>query len=185
MTADFPTIVRFNRALATTLLICGGAIFVSSGLEFLAGRFPFGLIASFAFLVAGVTLRRHSYFRLDRRELIVYKPTGTEDYRCALTSVCDLDIDTDSSEVYLLSSGERRKMPLYRWLAEDEDWAKFERVVASRDQAVPEVDGAADGAADGAMDGEGTDAEGKVMKGVMEGVMDTSTPASLGVIDGD
>lgn len=181
MTADFPTIVRFKRALATTLLICGGAIFVSSGLEFLAGRFPFGLIASFAFLVAGMTLRRHSYFRLDRRELIVYKPTGTEDYRCALTSVCDLDIDTDSSEVYLLSSGERRKMPLYRWLAEDEDWAKFERVVASRDQAVPEMDGAADGA----MNGGGADAEGKVMEGVMEGVMDTSTPASLGVINGD
>jgi len=135
MTAKFPMIVRFNRPLATTLLICGGAIFLSSTLQFLVGRFPLGLIASFAFLLGGITLQRHSYFRLDRRELIVYKPTGVEDYRCALTSVCDLEIDQDSGAVYLLSSGERRKMPLYSWLAEDQDWAQFEQLVASKDQA--------------------------------------------------
>lgn len=129
MTAEFPAIVRFKRALVITLMLSGGAIFFSSTLSFLAGHFPSGFIASFAFVLAGVSLQRHTYFRLDRHELIVYKPTGKEDYRCALASPRDLEVDLETDDVYLLSAGDRRKVPLYRWLAEDEDWAGFQELV--------------------------------------------------------
>lgn len=129
MTAEFPAIVRFKRALVITLMLSGGAIFFSSTLSFLAGHFPFGFIASFAFVFAGVSLQRHTYFRLDRHELIVYKPTGKEDYRCALASPRDLEVDLETDDVYLLAAGDRRKVPLYRWLAEDEDWAGFQELV--------------------------------------------------------
>ncbi len=131
MTAEFPAIVGFKRALIITLVLSGGAIFFSSTLSFLAGHFPFGFIASFVFVFAGVSLQRHTYFRLDRHELIVYKPTGKEDYRCALTSPRDLDIDSETDDVYLLSAGDRRKVPLYRWLAEDEDWETFRALVTA------------------------------------------------------
>jgi hypothetical protein len=140
MTAEFPVIVRFKRALIVTLVLSGGAIFLSSTLSFLAGHFPFGFVASFAFIFVGASLQRHTYFRLDRRELIVYKPTGKEDYRCALTSLRDLDIDPETDTVYLLSAGDRRKMPLYHWLAEDEDWDTFQALVmATEGQATQDT----------------------------------------------
>jgi hypothetical protein len=144
MLAEFPAIVQFKRALIITLVLSGGAIFFSSTLSFLAGHFPFGFIASFAFIFAGVSLQRHTYFRLDRHELIVYKPTGKEDYRCALTSPRDLYIDAETDDVYLLSAGDRRKMPLYRWLAEDEDWEKFQALVAATSQDASEEIGASE-----------------------------------------
>ncbi|MGD1902792.1 MAG: hypothetical protein ACFB9N_11190 [Geitlerinemataceae cyanobacterium] len=137
MTAEFPAIVRFKRALAITLILSGGGIFFSSTLAFLTGQFPFGFIASFAFIFAGVTLQKNTYFRLDRRELVVYKPTGKEDYRCALTSVRDLEIEDDT--VYIDRDGESRKMPLYRWLAEDEDWENFAAIVTMTDEALAKV----------------------------------------------
>jgi len=142
MTAEFPAIVRFKRALAITLLLSGGGVFFSSTLSFLAGRFPFGMLASFAFIFAGVTLQKNTYFRLDRRELIVYKPTGKEDYRCALTSMRDLDLDGD--ELYIDRDGESRRVPLYRWLAEDEDWGNFVALVNAKPDADAETSDAVD-----------------------------------------
>ena len=164
MTAEFPVIVRFKRALIITLILSGGAIFLSSTLSFLAGHFPFGFIASFAFIFVGVSLQRHTYFRFDRHELIVYKPTGKEDYRCALASLRDLDIDLETDDVYLLSAGDRRKMPLYHWLAEDADWEIFQALVMA---ANPDADRETDSQIERSADGElAIDAE--VLQGAIE-----------------
>ena len=51
----------------------------------------------------------------------------------------EFEIDPESDDVFLLSSGDRRKMPLYRWLAEDEGWEDFQAIVTANPSVVEAV----------------------------------------------
>jgi len=133
--ATLPLTVRYKRSLAVTLLVSGSAILLSSLLQYLQGDFPIALLASAVFLGAGGLLWRNTYFRLDRHEILVYKPMGSEDYRCNLKSLRDLSFADDGETVYLTQRGEARKMPLYAWLADANEWSMFVAIVEAKHAA--------------------------------------------------
>jgi hypothetical protein len=116
--------VRYNRNWAIFLFILAALNVVFGGWLLLLGEFHYSLVLGLLFLVIAIQYMRRPHFIVEPNAVIILGLIGP--IRRTHPFSDPNGIKVDRSGLYVDDNGKWKRVPVYRWLSNPQDWKALE-----------------------------------------------------------
>ncbi len=113
--------VKRNEKIGYAAVIGGVLLIVITYFSGKAGATDF--MAAFAAVILGLSYIKGTLLTLTETELTLYATIGPLKKKYPISSKDQLIID--GNRVILLTNGNKTKLPIYKWLANTDDWSRL------------------------------------------------------------
>jgi hypothetical protein len=124
--------VHRNKAVGIVIIVISSVdacLFLSLIYANIKPGLPLGILGLLGIGLGSMYLRG-TYFEATADSLILQAVIGPAKKTYRLKSKEDISID--GRNVYLTDEGERRRLPVYAWMADKQDWEAFNRWLKSK-----------------------------------------------------
>ena len=116
--------VKYNRILAVFMFMLAAVNVVFGGWLLLLGEFHFSVILGSLLLVVAVQYLRRPHFIVEQNAVVILGLIGSIRRTFPFNDPNALKVD--KSGVYIETNGQRKRVPVYRWISNPQDWQALE-----------------------------------------------------------